>query len=549
MTPPIAPIPDELPRWIRVLEAATAAHNHADATMALDQIRALNTARAAQDVRDAQPSALVAAGMGASQGATFGFGDELAGLTGAAAAGLQGAPAAAPAAYTTLRDAAREEQNASRAAHPIANVAGDVVASLAVPIPALRTGQALQPAARLATRFAEGAILGGATAAAQAAGRTEGGLPERAQAALAAAPLGAATGAVLTGILGRRIDKYETERLRILKDAAQRDFYATRTAESLARQAKGTAAPSSWEQSLRTQLEKLGVPPEKIDETVLAEATRRGAAVPAPAATGMPSAAIPPEAPAVTASAGRLLSPSEVRAARTPTGLDVPTYFRRQGGTSLAPAAPSQVVTGAQGEQVVPVAQQVGQRMLQAETPAAKRATQIVAQQTAEGYRGPRGGMRVSKNPPVRPADLGDLSQFSTEDLNAMLLGPRSIKSGEVPPGTNLNAIRGAIKEEIIKRTVGTGATAGTESATPTVAQGVGQRLGYQTATGQFGPSIRMIEALKQPASPALTKGVLSDWRRAAPSTRGKLITWLSTHTPDPSWQDVVATMTKGTTP
>lgn len=145
------------------------------------------------------------AAIGATQGALFGFGDELSGL--AEASGLPvgtppivsypvgayrrltGAPGAEDA-YTAARDRFRAEQAAAEAQHPYASGAGQVGGSLAtaaIPIGLAGTGATLLGSA------SRGALGGAALGAAQGAGNA----PE-----LANVPAEAATGAGIGGVIG-----------------------------------------------------------------------------------------------------------------------------------------------------------------------------------------------------------------------------------------------------------------------------------------------------------------------------------------------------------
>jgi hypothetical protein len=126
----------------------------------------------------------------AIQGATFNFGDELAGLL----------PEWIQKEYTGTPEEIRAKEKAFSGAHPVvsglANAAGGFV------LPGGAAGGALKGAKSIAGTIARGAALGGAAGGLAGVGASEGGLAERAEGAVKPALAGAAIGGVLPGVPG-----------------------------------------------------------------------------------------------------------------------------------------------------------------------------------------------------------------------------------------------------------------------------------------------------------------------------------------------------------
>lgn len=142
------------------------------------------------------PSTGEALGRGAIRGLTFGFGDELVGLSEAVVPrkGEEGIPWRER--YATARDAARAENAAAKKAHPVAyagsNVAGGIISTLAAPV--FRAAQGASLLARAGAGAASGLPIGAALAAGESEADTLGGVASDAAA-------GAAGGAVVGGAL------------------------------------------------------------------------------------------------------------------------------------------------------------------------------------------------------------------------------------------------------------------------------------------------------------------------------------------------------------
>lgn len=117
--------------------------------------------------------------VGASQGATFGFADELYGIGAGLIPGGQNREEATRSARQRLKDA-----------DPKALLAGEIAGSFAVP------GLGVARGATLGARAARGALAGGIEGGVGAFGRSEGDFTERAQ----AVPAGAGAGAALGGV-------------------------------------------------------------------------------------------------------------------------------------------------------------------------------------------------------------------------------------------------------------------------------------------------------------------------------------------------------------
>lgn len=174
-----------------------------------------------------QPSTASALGHGAVQGGTLGFGDEWQGLVSAVLDNaplyrhLLGYPSAqergeenifSPTGYgydfgetyRRGRDAARAEDDAAKAAHPIAYGASEVGGTLAVPFPG---AGGLKGGARAVAYGAQGAALGGASALGHSKADLTTGDPAAADAATRDIEGGAAIGAPAAMVGGAISDK------------------------------------------------------------------------------------------------------------------------------------------------------------------------------------------------------------------------------------------------------------------------------------------------------------------------------------------------------
>jgi hypothetical protein len=161
-----------------------------------------NTTAAIQ--QEAAPGKLATVGLGFSQGATLGFGDELAGIVNAIL--TQSPKKSFGDAYREQRDETRQATAAGREAHPAEYWSGEIGAALpTLLVPGAGVAR-LAPEASLLTRAAvrggtavgTGALVAGT----DAAGRSEGTLGERLKAGAEAAPYGAAAGLALSAIPG-----------------------------------------------------------------------------------------------------------------------------------------------------------------------------------------------------------------------------------------------------------------------------------------------------------------------------------------------------------
>lgn len=183
---------------------------------------------AAQYLKDIDPGALASFGLGMADMMSFGLGDQIARKLDqeAEAAGMEGNGAALT-------------QTAAAANHPTAHMAGEVAGALTplgaeaalskagvmAPMALTQFIRALQnPYLRWGGKTALSAAEGAAYAGAQAAGRKEGDLGERLDAAKEAAPYGAAAGAVLQNALpiGRQLLRPVRYARNILTDIVER---------------------------------------------------------------------------------------------------------------------------------------------------------------------------------------------------------------------------------------------------------------------------------------------------------------------------------------
>jgi hypothetical protein len=203
---------DDLERWKRIARNAALAlqqdPNNARALEAFNAARPhLAAAREATSTAEQEaagdPGFWAALGLGASQGATFGFGDEAAGALGAIGALVPGGQSPGEA-YRAYRDRTREETHAAIAARPGAYIAGEIASAIpqvvvpvaaAARVPAAATqASRLAQAARLVGRSARtGAIVGGITGA----GRSEASGRDLARDVGIGTALGAGVGAVV----------------------------------------------------------------------------------------------------------------------------------------------------------------------------------------------------------------------------------------------------------------------------------------------------------------------------------------------------------------
>lgn len=142
-----------------------------------------------------------------TQGAAFGFGDE---LTGTEAAILGRTPEGGwfdysrpyDERYQRAVDAERAQQAAYRKANPVKAAAAEIGGALAVPMAAAKTGLTLMgPGMSLGRTVGMGALEGAGYGAAQAAGDADGG--DRLAAAAGGAAVGGATGGLANAAIGQ----------------------------------------------------------------------------------------------------------------------------------------------------------------------------------------------------------------------------------------------------------------------------------------------------------------------------------------------------------
>lgn len=194
MTAPAAPAFSPADAWEALVRKGVP---KADATKhVLRQIANQPEAVQAQYLKDVDPGKLASFGLGAADMMSFGLGDQVA--------------------RKLLGETARMTQTQAQAQHPTAHTLGEVagfVGPAAAEIGLTKAGK-LAPSAirasvnaiksragRIAAKAALNAIEGATLAGAQAAGRTEGGVGERAKAAAQAAPYGAAAGVAVPAVL------------------------------------------------------------------------------------------------------------------------------------------------------------------------------------------------------------------------------------------------------------------------------------------------------------------------------------------------------------
>jgi hypothetical protein len=313
-----------------------------------------------------------------------------------------------------------------------------------------------------------------------------------------------------------------------------------RRAEAAPSDATAASVTPAWETALRSQLEKLSVPPAKIEETVAAETARRGGpsgpAAP-PSAPAAPQPPIPPQAGGAPPTEpvlrpGETAQTTEVAAPFAPGG--TVTQGEVYGVRRMPVAPPPERMTLAQlsspwGRESPPAPgtpyRTQGYPSTPAEQAHAAQAAATVQQQIAEGVRGPGGGMRYSSKtaPPTPTADLGDLSRFSTDELQAMYTGPNSIKSHQLPAGIEWGAFRNALRRELASR----------YTSDQTVAQAVGERLmgkAGATRTAPGSPVSRILGTLNEAPTSERLAGMAKELKRASPSTLGGIRGYLQTH-------------------
>jgi hypothetical protein len=134
-----------------------------------------------------------------TQGLTFGFADELAGLGAAVVPGGKG--------FSEATEASRQRIEDIRETAPGAALASEIAGGFGVPFGALGTargaiGAGATRAARAGRAAAAGAATGGATGALTGLGEGQGGLLARAPSAAVSGSLGAAAGGLLGGGVG-----------------------------------------------------------------------------------------------------------------------------------------------------------------------------------------------------------------------------------------------------------------------------------------------------------------------------------------------------------
>jgi hypothetical protein len=151
-----------------------------------------------------QPGIARSALEGFSQGATFGFGDE---MKAAVRGGIDSLRTGEPfgEAYDAWLGQTRGDLDAAREAHPVAAYGAEIGSAMLAP------GGAMKGGATLAGKAARGAVAGGAAGAAYGFGAGEGGAVERAKSAAVSGAVGAAGGA-LAPVAVRGVEKLADSR-------------------------------------------------------------------------------------------------------------------------------------------------------------------------------------------------------------------------------------------------------------------------------------------------------------------------------------------------
>jgi len=163
---------------------------------------------------------IAALGMGASDAATFGLGDEAAGAVSAIGAMLPGGRSPGQA-YRGARDEARGLLGAARADEPIAAFGGGILGSVIPGVGIAKTAGLMRAGLPFAVRAARGAISGGLAGAGYGAASAEGGIPERVEGAVTPGLLGLGIGAVAGAIPAKRVDLAATRRANLTTAEAE----------------------------------------------------------------------------------------------------------------------------------------------------------------------------------------------------------------------------------------------------------------------------------------------------------------------------------------
>lgn len=255
-----------------------------------------------------------AALVGAVQGQTSGFGDELLGLLRALGpqtaranpllGTLTGGEPQPPITKESIAEhigQVREEFSAARAAHPIVAGVGNVGGALLNPL------SRVLPAPTNAVR---GAVTGSALGAAQGLGEGGGSVTERLPAAGAGAVVGGATGAALGPTVGKLVAKVMPIAQRAWSGILRRF-----RGKGLPIEQVHTAADAAVETAVRESLQRRNVPPQVVEQVVQALRARRQLSTPPP----MPPSSRP----------GETITPSLERAT-----------FLRRGGTVRQDVSP-----------------------------------------------------------------------------------------------------------------------------------------------------------------------------------------------------------------
>jgi hypothetical protein len=306
---------DELARWRRVHQEAVRQGNTALAQQAMEQIQGLTQqANAAEDTSTDFGSVPAFLGS-AADAASLGLGGPMRGVVEGVQQALPRVVGGAGGSFGAGYGAGEARYRAGlanlQAGHPVADVAGSVLGSVALPGASLKQIGALTPAAKLATRVGGGAVVGGTTGGIMGLTGSEGPLSERLASGGQGAAEGALLGALLSGTIGAGVDRYEGRRLNVLEKDAQRRFYEARARQATQQTAQhgaATVAPASGATAEELAVAKrLGIPVEMVRGRVgqAAMQSPRGAPVPHP-----PEAAGGGE----IQPAGRLLTQAETRA-------------------------------------------------------------------------------------------------------------------------------------------------------------------------------------------------------------------------------------------
>lgn len=203
---------------------------------------------------------LKSAGLGAAEGATFGFADEIAGGLGSLFTGRT---------YADVRDSAREVFKSAQAANPKTYAAGNIAGAVLSPVGNKLTAGA--KAGSLGASVVRGAGAGAAGGALYGLGTGEGSVGDQAAHTLAGAGIGAVAGGVVP-VVGRAASRLKSS----ATDIASRIRGAVTAPTAgptgqVVSAANGVQDVSDWSlQQYARAIRKGGVTPDALEQTVTA---------------------------------------------------------------------------------------------------------------------------------------------------------------------------------------------------------------------------------------------------------------------------------------